>query len=372
MSDIPPGRFILGITGNIGSGKSLVLKMLEQKGAFIIDADAISRRVTQKDAPAYQPIVQAFGDYVLDADGQIDRNKLGRIAFADADAMRLLESIIHPLVRQAIHTILENLDGPQELVAIEAVKLLEGPLRDLCAAVWVVSVPAQVAQQRLVSRRGLSEADARQRIAFQGDDAAKRAQADLVIDNSGSPGVTWKQVSDAHARLLQAHRQAAALAAESPLRRYRPGELPQLDAFIEAAAGTGHAFVPTDDRAFWFYKEEHATQAVAGWYAENFIARVTHLFALPNLAGPALQNTLQSLLGAVEAEATHLRCEALLLALPASQTALAQAVQQAGLAAKSPSQLGIRAWADAARAMQHDGAEIYYKQLGGERVLKPL
>ena len=376
MGKHTPGTFIIGITGNIGSGKSLVLKMLEQKGAFVIDADAISRRVMQKDAPAYQPVLDAFGSFILQPDGEIDRRKLGRIVFADAEALHILEAIVHPLVRQAIAAILDNHTGPETVIALEAVKLLEGPLHDLCDAVWVVSLPYEIALRRL-TKRGLAEDDARQRLNAQGSDEPKRAVADLVIDNSGSPSDSWKQVSAAYNTIVEAQRKAAALAAESPLRRYRPGELPQLAAFINQAAGEGHTFVPSDDRAFLFLKEAGVTQAAIGWYAENYIARATHFFALPTLEPATRQKALLALLNAVTEEAAALHCEVLLAALPANAlpepgSDAASALSDVGFVAKPKDQLGVRAWGDAAKALQGDGSEIYLKPLGTERVLKPL
>lgn len=367
MGTNTPGKYIIGLTGNIGTGKSLVLKMLEQKGAIVIDADAISRRVMLKDAPAYQPVLDEFGRYILGEDGEIDRKKLGRLVFADENALRTLENIVHPFVRQAIHALLDNSTTPGQIFAIEAVKLLEGPLKQLCDAIWVVTVRPEVSLQRLVTKRGMSEQDARQRIEFQGSDEPKRLAADVLINNEGSASETWRQVSDAFNQVLRVVQQSA----ESPLRRVRPGELPQLQQFITKAQANEPAFVPTDDRAFLFLKEAGEMQATAGWFAENYIARCTHILVDPSLDVPAQQNAVLTLAQAVEQEATLLQCEVLLFCLPLKYQPFQAALQEIGYQNKTLTQLGIRAWADAAKELDETSI-LLVKPLSAERVLKPL
>jgi len=99
------GKYVIGLTGNIATGKSVVRKMLEHLGAYGIDADALSHRATAKGAPGYQPVVDAFGKWILEPSGQIDREKLGRLVFSNPDALRQLENIVHPLVQQAVDLI---------------------------------------------------------------------------------------------------------------------------------------------------------------------------------------------------------------------------------------------------------------------------
>src|SRR3989304_5472384 len=100
-----PGKYVIGLTGNIATGKSVIRRMLEHLGAYGIDADALSHRAMAKGAPGYDPVVQHFGQWILGPDGQIGRTKLGRIAFADPDALKQLETIIPPFVRQAINVL---------------------------------------------------------------------------------------------------------------------------------------------------------------------------------------------------------------------------------------------------------------------------
>src|SRR6266498_4979287 len=111
-----PGKYVIGLTGNIATGKSVVRRMLEHLGAYTIDADALSHRVISKGAPGYQPVLETFGKWLLDKDGQVDRNKLGRLVFADGTALTQLEGIVHPYVEQAINLLVKR--ATQKVIVI--------------------------------------------------------------------------------------------------------------------------------------------------------------------------------------------------------------------------------------------------------------
>ena len=141
------GKTVIGLTGNIGTGKSVVRRMLEHLGAYGIDADALAHRAIAKGAPGYQQVVQMFGRWVLAADGQIDRARLGKVVFSDPQALAELEKIIHPLVDQAIDILVRR--ATQPVVVIEAIKLLEVGLGKKCDSIWVPYAPAQEQAARL-------------------------------------------------------------------------------------------------------------------------------------------------------------------------------------------------------------------------------
>ena len=117
-----PGKTVIGLTGNIATGKSVVRKMLEHLGAYGLDADALGHRAISKGAPGYQAVVEMFGKWILDEDGQINRARLGRVVFADPLALERLEAIVHPLVLQAVDLIVQR--SSQPVIVIEAIKLL--------------------------------------------------------------------------------------------------------------------------------------------------------------------------------------------------------------------------------------------------------
>ena len=192
MSRRYPNKYIIGLTGNIAVGKSLVLRMLRDLGADAIDADQIAHQVMMPDKPAWQAIVKTFGEAILDRDRQINRTDLGKIVFADPAALKHLESITHPLIHQAIDRLIRA--STKNIIVIEAIKLLEGRLKDAVDAVWVVDAAPQTQLHRLIASRNLSQTEAQQRIRAQNSQADKIRQADVVIRNNGDPADALKQV----------------------------------------------------------------------------------------------------------------------------------------------------------------------------------
>jgi dephospho-CoA kinase len=176
---------IIGLTGNIATGKSTVLAYLRSKGAHVIDADKLAHRAILPDGPAYGAVVDAFGAEILREDGTIDRSRLGRTVFGDPGALRRLEQIVHPSVFVLAQQELATTTAP--VVIVEAIKLLEsGRLLTLCREVWVVTADPEIRLRRLIAERGMSEADARQRMAAQAPQAEKIARATRVIANNGT------------------------------------------------------------------------------------------------------------------------------------------------------------------------------------------
>ena len=190
-----PDKTVIGLTGNIAVGKSQVLQQLEALGAGVIDADRVARQVLQPDGAAFAAVVAAFGESLLDAQGHIDRAALGRIVFADAAALARLEALTHPAIRRQIDSLVAA--APQDVVVIEAIKLLEGPLVVAVDAVWVVDAAPEMQLARLTTQRGMTATAARQRARAQNPQADKLARADLIIRNDGSLAELQQQVSAA-------------------------------------------------------------------------------------------------------------------------------------------------------------------------------
>src|SRR3954471_13802300 len=183
-----PARFgcvlSIGLTGGIGSGKSTVSALLAERGAVVIDADRIAREVVEPGAPGLAAVVDAFGAGVLGPDGALDRPALAAVVFADAGARARLDAIVHPLVRARAAALAA--EAPPGAVVVHDVPLLVETGRwapyDL---VLVVEADPETRVARLV-RRGLTEEDARARMAAQATDEQRRAVADVVLDNSGT------------------------------------------------------------------------------------------------------------------------------------------------------------------------------------------
>lgn len=190
---------VVGLTGPIGAGKSTVGAMLRELGAKVLDADALAHDEQSRGTVGYSAIVQTFGTTVLGADKEIDRKKLAAEVFADPRKLEKLERILHPRV---IARVLEarKMLREREVLVIEAVKLLESGLRDVCDEIWVVAAPRAVMLERLAAR-GLPLAEAELRLAIQKTDAEFRAAADVVIENGSDRAQTSERVRAEWARL---------------------------------------------------------------------------------------------------------------------------------------------------------------------------
>jgi dephospho-CoA kinase len=186
---------VIGLTGNIGCGKSTVAGWLSELGVAVLDLDAVARQIRNNDAEARRRIEARFGT--------IEAGKLAAQVFSDPAALSDLEAILHPLVRNEARARLAELEAAGvEAACIEAIKLLESPLHDRCDATWVVRCDEADAVQRLVASRRMGEADARSRLANQSSQEAKLAVADVVIDGSAPLDETRRQVQAAYTTLL--------------------------------------------------------------------------------------------------------------------------------------------------------------------------
>jgi dephospho-CoA kinase len=180
---------LVGLTGNIGAGKSTVAQLLSERGATIIDADILSRRAVERGTAAYDKIVQHWGSAVLGADGLLDRSALRRIVFSDHDQLEKLNEIVHPEVeRQRKALVAEARKRGDRIVVCDIPLLFERHLVELFDRVILVDAPRPLRLERLVLERQLPEADAMAMIAAQMPAELKRARADHIIDNVGTLG----------------------------------------------------------------------------------------------------------------------------------------------------------------------------------------
>ena len=195
---------VIGLTGNIATGKSTVLDYLSRLGAYIIDADKLAHQSLTPEGPAYHAVVAEFGSAILNPDRTINRKALGRIVFTNADLLNKLEQIVHPAVFVMTLKLVET--APSSVIVLEAVKLLEaGPMFSQCDEVWVVTARPEVQLRRLMENRGMDETTARQRMGMQSPQAAKINQANRVIDNSGTLDELYAQLDEVWAILKVAY-----------------------------------------------------------------------------------------------------------------------------------------------------------------------
>ncbi|WP_326752107.1 dephospho-CoA kinase [Streptomyces hirsutus] len=192
----------VGLTGGIGAGKSEVSRLLVECGAVLIDADRIAREVVAPGTPGLTAVVEAFGEEILTEDGSLDRPRLGAIVFADKERLALLNSIVHPLVGARSRELEEA--AAEDAVVVHDVPLLtENGLASLYDLVIVVDASTETQLERLVGRRGMSEEDARARMAAQATREQRRKIADIVIDNDVSLDELTRRVKDIGAELVR-------------------------------------------------------------------------------------------------------------------------------------------------------------------------
>ncbi len=201
---LPGGKMrIIGLTGGIASGKSSVARILEALGVVVVDADQLAREAVAPGEEAYCSIVAEFGDGILNTDRAINRQALGKVVFADSAARRRLELITHPAIARLAEerlTALRNAGTP--VVVYMAPLLIEAGVTSRVDEIWVVYADRETQVARLMVRDGLSRDEALQRLAAQMPMEEKRTYGKIVIDNSGTPEETERQVKDLWEREL--------------------------------------------------------------------------------------------------------------------------------------------------------------------------
>ncbi len=416
-------KYVIGLTGNIAVGKSVVRQMLQHLGAYTIDADGLAHQAMQPGAPAYRPIVETFGQFILDQDKQINRAMLGNIVFSNPQALAKLEAITHPVINQAINTLVSR--SKQRVVVIEAIKLVEGDLANAVDAIWVVDAAPQIQYARLIQKRKMSEAEARQRITTQNPQAAKIAKANVVIKNDGNVDETWQQVQAAWNKIRDTLTGAAPAAAPpqsaatpqpaavppqaapvaapqaqpksqaptAPLapkpaavipadvhvevRRGMPGNAEVIAKFITKV--TGSAISRMDimlafGQKSYLLAEAPGEQVIGlmGWQVENLITRADEFYIEPTAPRDPV---IGALINAIEDASKALQSEVGFIFLPlGTGQDVIQPFLTNGYETTTVEQIKIPAWREAVQEVisENSAYQILSKKLREDRVLQPL
>lgn len=383
-------KYVIGLTGNIATGKSLVRRMLEHLGAYTIDADGLAHQAMAPGAPAYKPVVLTFGQWILDADRRIDRSRLGAVVFSHPEALQRLEALTHPIVIRAIDTLIAR--SRHKIVVVEAIKLLEGPLADRIDAVWVVDADETTQLERLV-KRGLDREAALKRIRAQNPQSQKLARADVIIYNESTPDETWSQVRAAWKQVQMLMQQGDV---QELVRRVdvQPGQQPagqraitsidilrgmphnaeQIAAVLQERNGRRlsreDVIMALGQRSYMMAVAEGRPLGLVGFVVENLVTRVDELFLL---RGAPARPTIAALIEAVEQASRALQSEIGYLFLPENAARdMVESVVQQGYRQMKIEEIKVPAWREAARESQPAGTVIFAKKLRAERVLKPL
>jgi dephospho-CoA kinase len=372
-----PGKYIIGLTGNIATGKSVVRRMLEHLGAYTIDADSLAHRAIAKGAPGYLPVVALFGKWILGWDGEIDRTKLAGLVFRDPQALDQLEDIVHPLVEQAADIFIRR--ATQKVVVIEAIKLLESNLKTSCNSIWVSYTPEDVQVERLVRKRNMTRDQALERIHAQSPQSEKVASAGVVIRNTGSYDDLWKQVTEAW-------KQVPPVTDSTPITRKQPtSELlvqrgrprdSQAIAELITRLSKGQRNMTVEnvmeafgDKAYLLLHSNGQLMGLAGWQVENLVARTTDLY-LDSAIDAAV--AVETLVTEVERASHDLQSEASLIFPPPNLAGNDALWKKLGYEKRTPQTLGVQAWQDAATESMPAGATLYFKLLRQDRVMRPI
>jgi dephospho-CoA kinase len=372
------GKYVIGLTGNIGTGKSVVRKMVEHLGAYGIDADALGHRAIARGAPGYQAVVELFGKWILSPDGQIDRSKLSLVVFSDLDAMAQLEAIIHPLVAQAVDMLIRH--SQEMVIVLEAIKLIESGLRAHCDSLWVVYAPEETQIARLVQKRGMNDMMAHQRISMQSPQQGKIDAGDIIIRNDKSFDDTWQQVFTAWNKIVPQNEaslteQVKTLAGEMSVLRARPRQAMEMADFINRLADNQKTIKSDDiiawlgEKAFLLLKRQERLVGIIGWQVENLIARVDDIYWDPEYP---FSEIMRNLLEEMEVASRNLQCEIALLFIPPHLAIQSALWANLGYKEGNIDSLNTRAWQEAARESMPAGCILYYKVLRKDRVLRPV
>lgn len=409
-----PNKYAIGLTGNIAVGKSVVRQMLQHLGAYTIDADGLSHQAMQPGAPAYKPVVETFGQFILGPDKRVNRAMLGQIVFSNPEALAKLEAIVHPIVHQAINTLVSR--SKQRVVVIEAIKLLEGDLASAVDSVWVVDASPQTQVTRLMDKRKMPEMIAKQRVAAQSAQADKLAKANIVIKNDGNVEETWKQVQASWGQLRQVlapqpdpstdktlvspprsaaptqptPRVAAPSAAQGAtpavaagdvsvaVKRGMPGNAELIANFITAVTGKQVSrmdiMLAFGQKSYLFAEDGQGNQiGVMGWQVENLITRTDEIHLKP---GFPPEPVIAPLVTAIEEASMDLQSEVSYIFLPGnSSDAVVRAFQEEGYALTTVKDIKIPAWREAVQEIvtaSDSEFKILTKKLREDRVLQPL
>ncbi len=406
------GKYVIGLTGNIGVGKTVVRQMLQHLGAYTIDADELAHQVMAPGALAYQPVTELFGKIIVGGDGKINRRMLSQIVFSVPEALARLEAIIHPIVIQYISLLINH--TKQRVVVVEAIKLIESGFADALDTVWVVDASPETQLRRLVEKRKMTLDEARRRMRAQSSQAHKIARANVVIKNDGSVEETWKQVQAAWNEIartlsgkaappqtgktsaLPAQPKAAPAATSAPtmlhpipptqppsaaatpaapielvIRRGMPKHADAIAAFIGKAVGRN---VTRQDIMMEFGLKSYllcedksgAMQALVGWQVENLITRIDELYVSPTAPR---ETATRLLLSAVEDAASQLQSEIIFVFLPQTTSQdIVSAIASAGYTPVVLEEIKSLTWRETVRAVMDSkaGLQGMMKQLREE------
>ncbi|MBI5303962.1 MAG: dephospho-CoA kinase [Chloroflexi bacterium] len=414
--------YLIGLTGNLGSGKSTVRRTLERLGASGLDADALAHLTMRRGSAVWFTLVKTFGLDILTFSGKIDRRKLGARVFSDPDALHQLEAITHPVVRELLKDWLRQTETP--IVVVEAIKLVESRMDEWCDALWVVQTAVETQVERVVRDRQMSAEDARARLAAQGSLDEKLRRATVVIDNNGDEKFTraqveraWSVINPTAARdksawlwgkstpeifapptpppapapVVQVEPtpvvvappplapppiiETAGMPASIEVRRARRSDLVALSEALGKRANFGgplpheQVLKRLGERGYRIAIGDNRVVALAAWEAENLVAMMREVWAESDQTA---ERALPELFDLVEQDARGLLCEVSLIFIEAtSAPSIAIQARARGYVAREVNALH-KLWQPVVQERLRPGEQIFVKQLREEMITRPV
>lgn len=365
-------KTVIGLTGNIATGKSTVMRLLAGHGAFTVDADQLVHQLLDQNPVVQRQVVDRFGPQFQRPDGSIDRTKLGARVFPDPEALRDLERILHSRVGDRLNEIISQTDV--KAIVIEAVKLLESGIDRRCDSIWVTHCREDQQVERLMETRGLARHEALVRVLGQPPQEEKLARADVVIDTSGSIEQTADQVQEAWQRCVRAERGSPVRPAVT-IRRANPRDVGGLVSLVnrtgrEKPTNRAQILESLGEQGFMVAEVEGEMTAAIGWSTEDFIARIREV-VIPRSGD--WETALELLVEAVCQAAAEGMCEVVLLFYPPDTPAEIARLYRASQFEPVALRTLIPAWQRAAeQSMPTLTGQIMVRKLRETRVTQPL
>lgn len=398
------GKVIVGLTGNIATGKSAVMRMAADRGALTIDADKVVHEIMDTDEEMQAALAVAFGAEVRREDGRINRKALGKIVFDDPAALQDLEAIVHPAVRRVVAE--RIVESDKTTIFLEVIKLLEGDLAAICHQIWVTRCSPQRQLERLRICRGMETAAATTRIKAQSPQEEKVAQADIVIDTNGYMKDTEVQFRFAWRRLPTPDKaetkqlmvppkqqfvpkqeggetavtpqKAKPISEPSPrpdnltIRRAKPSDIPGILLLIQKATGgakkmrRAELLMALSERGYFLGQLDAEISVVAGFIIDSQVARVDELYMHPlEMAGVVGTAVIED----IEQSAFNHLCEIIIIFLPEDAPDEVRAIfNNMGYITEPKEQLA-RNWQEAIEESQPENSTFVLKILRDTRMV---
>lgn len=372
MTQIAAERTLIGLTGNIATGKSTVAAMLADLGATVVDADKTAHEVMRRGSEVYVQIVAAFGKEIVAGDGEIDRKQLGNIVFDNPAQLRRLEGIVHPATATVVRERIARAETP--VVVVEAIKLIEAGWHQICHALWVTTCPQEQQIARLMAERSQSREEAQQRVNAQPPQSDKIELADVVIDTSGEIDQTRRQVEAAWEAVVKGGSMDSS--ASYQVSRARPSDAEAITEFVAQATRGRVAVDPLSVLERFGTKglvlarnANGEIVGLAGWRAENLVAQIDDFLVFP----PGLYESAgRSLVDSIENAAQELQCEVcMILVPPRASPRLISFYQSCGYERAESEQLP-RVWQQTVQEAEEVGRFIMLRQLREDLVRRPI